>query len=117
MRSFFNPKQNDYEISSQEDLTIPDQALTVEDIINNFSRGGMSIPPVEKGNDEDIDSDDFDFDDIVDAQESLIGSLDNIQSRKKKVSGESLKADGFKGKDEAERSESEDEPGKESALS
>lgn len=50
--------------------TIPDQALTVRDIITRFSRGQMDLPPVETGDSDDIDNSDR-FDDLVDASEAF----------------------------------------------
>lgn len=50
--------------------TIPDQALTVRDIITRFSRGQMELPPLETGESDDIDSSDT-FDDMVDASEAF----------------------------------------------
>ncbi|UPW41453.1 hypothetical protein [Dipodfec virus UA23Rod_1363] len=58
------------EIGDSESETIPDQALTVRDIISRFTRGQIDIPPIETGESDDID-DAVSYDDIVDAAEDF----------------------------------------------
>lgn len=68
MRSFYvNPPQPDFEVVNPESDTIPDQSLSVRDILMRFTRGEISIPPPETGDSDDIDDDHDQFDDLVDA--------------------------------------------------
>lgn len=82
MYSFFNPPVSDFEVTSDKVLTIPDQSLSVRDILHRFTRGQMDIPPIEQGDDDDIYSDDS-FDDLSDAFDSVssgVELLDEIQA-------------------------------------
>lgn len=58
------------EINDAESQTIPDQALTVRQILTNFTRSGIPLPDYETGDPDDIDCD-TSFGDIVDASESF----------------------------------------------
>ncbi|UPW41379.1 hypothetical protein [Dipodfec virus UA06Rod_20] len=58
------------EVGDPTSETIPDQALTVRDIITRFTRGQIEIPPFETGDPDDID-DAVDYGDIVDAAEDF----------------------------------------------
>lgn len=65
-------------------LTVPDQSLSVRDIITRFTRGQISIPPIENGQDEDFD-DAHRFEDITDLTDSItIGN--NIINEQRNVS-------------------------------
>ena len=66
IRKFLDAHTIDHEHLSKEVVTIPDQSLSVRDILNNFTRGSLSIPPVDTSEDDDILLDDS-FDDLVDA--------------------------------------------------
>lgn len=66
VRKFLDAHTIDHEHLSKEVVTIPDQSLSVRDILNNFTRGSLSIPPVDTSEDDDILLDDS-FDDLVDA--------------------------------------------------
>lgn len=66
VRKFLDAHTIDHEHLSKEVVTIPDQSLSVRDILNNFTRGSLSIPPVDTSADDDILLDDS-FDDLVDA--------------------------------------------------
>lgn len=70
MRCFYKPFIPEFEPHSSESETIPDESLTVRDILSRFVRGSMLVPPVEQGDDDDIDQDDQ-FDDLVDAFDSV----------------------------------------------
>lgn len=64
-------------------ITVPDQSLSVRDILTRFSRGQIEIPPIDYGDDDDINSEVTNFDDIVDAQnfmESAKVNLENISN-------------------------------------
>lgn len=66
-KSFYGTHESDFEKLHGDSDTIPDQSLSVRDILYRFTRGSMSIPPIEQGDDEDIDSPDTSFDDLSDA--------------------------------------------------
>lgn len=86
MYSFFNSPVSDFEVTSDEVLTIPDQSLSVRDILHRFTRGQMDIPPIEQGDDDDIYSDDS-FDDLSDAFGSVssgVELLDEMQAQASK---------------------------------
>ena len=70
IRKFLDAHTIDHECLSKQVVTIPDQSLSVRDILNNFTRGSLSIPPVDTSSDDDILSDDS-FDDLVDAFDSM----------------------------------------------
>lgn len=82
VRKFLDAHTIDHEHLSKEVVTIPDQSLSVRDILNNFTRGSLSIPPVDTSADDDILLDDS-FDDLVDAFDcmesgsSLVDELSN----------------------------------------
>lgn len=82
VRRFYSPAEPDYEILNGPSETIPDQSLSVRDILHRFTRGQMVIPPIETGDDEDFDSPDppQTFDDLVDAQEFLMDSRMNLEA-------------------------------------
>lgn len=61
---------NDVEYVDPVSETIPDQSLSVREILTRYKRGDISLPSVETGDDDDIDLDD-DFDDLVDASDAL----------------------------------------------
>lgn len=86
MYSFFNPPVSDFEVTSDEVLTVPDQSLSVRDILHRFTRGQMDVPPIEQGDDDDIYSDDS-FDDLSDAFGSVssgVELLDEMQAQASK---------------------------------
>lgn len=82
VRKFLDAHTIDHEHLSKEVVTIPDQSLSVRDILSNFTRGSLSIPPVDTSEDDDILLDDS-FDDLVDAFDcmesgsSLVDELSN----------------------------------------
>ncbi len=65
---------NDVEYVDPVSETIPDQSLSVREILTRYKRGDLSLSSLETGDDDDIDSDD-DFDDLVDASDALAGAL------------------------------------------
>lgn len=79
VRSFF-----DYNRESEEHLdvttthTIPDQSLSVRDILTRFSRGQMVIPPIDTGEDDDINCETSEYEDLVDAHNSIIDASNNL---------------------------------------
>lgn len=86
VRKFLDAHTIDHEHLSKEVVTIPDQSLSVRDILNNFTRGSLSIPPVDTSADDDILLDDS-FDDLVDAFDcmesgsSLVDELSNAPEK------------------------------------
>lgn len=71
----------DYELVVGKSETIPDQALTVRDIITRFTRGQISIPPIEQGDADDIESS-VSYGDLVDAQSDFEQGVRAFQSLK-----------------------------------
>lgn len=69
IRSFYSPV-GDIETVSEKSETIPDQSLSVKDIMLRYTRGTLNLPPVQTGDDDDIDVD-TDFDDMIDAHQSF----------------------------------------------
>lgn len=61
-----NRGPRDPEVVVGKSETIPDQALTVRDILTRFTRGQISIPPIEEGDSDDIESS-VSYGDLVDA--------------------------------------------------
>lgn len=70
--SFYSAVGNisDFEDNDPVSDTIPDQSLSVRDIIHRYTRGQIEIPPVDQGEDQDIEDSDMDFDSFDDAFES-----------------------------------------------
>lgn len=70
--SFYSAVGNisDFENNDPVSDTIPDQSLSVRDIIHRYTRGQIEIPPVDQGEDQDIEDSDMDFDSFDDAFES-----------------------------------------------
>lgn len=81
--SFYSAVGNisDFEDNDPVSDTIPDQSLSVRDIIHRYTRGQIEIPSVDQGEDQDIEDSDMDFDSFDDAFElshvdpSLFGNL------------------------------------------
>lgn len=69
VRSFWISEAVDAEVITDKSMTIPDQSLSVRDIIMRYRRGDMQLSPIETGDDDNIDGDDYEFEDMVDAQE------------------------------------------------
>lgn len=65
---------NDVEYVDPVSETIPDQSLSVREILTRYKRGDLSLSSPDTGDDDDIDSDE-DFDDLVDATEALSDAL------------------------------------------
>lgn len=81
--SFYSAVGNisDFEDNDPVSDTIPDQSLSVRDIIHRYTRGQIDIPPVDQGEDQDIEDSDMDFDSFDDAFESAYvdpGLFDNL---------------------------------------
>lgn len=70
VNSFWSPPESDFETVVGVSATIPDQSLSVRDILYRFTRGTMELPSVESGDDESFD-DIHHFDDDLDAYESF----------------------------------------------
>lgn len=77
--TFFQPVRDNEKADVTTNFTIPDQSLSVRDILQRFTRGQITIPPIEEGDDDDIDSITNDFDDIVDAYDTIIDAGQNIK--------------------------------------
>lgn len=71
--SFWDKHPSDFEVIDPKSMTIPDQSLSVRDIIQRFTRGQMEIPPVDSGSDDTFDTVvPSDFDDMVDAHQAVV---------------------------------------------
>lgn len=77
IRSALHAQPSEYEVLDKESLTVPDQSLTVRDIISRFTRGQITIPPVETG-DSDTFDDAHDFGDMVDVADAIRVGNDNL---------------------------------------
>lgn len=72
VRSFYDKSfSEDFEAVNPVSETIPDQSLSVKDILLRFTRGTIQLPPIETGEDDDIDSLGESFDDLTDAEYAL----------------------------------------------
>lgn len=80
VRTFYNPPLSDYDFNSDEVVTIPDQSLSVREIIRRFTRDNIPLGDFERGDDEDIDGDDFL--DEIDAFDALRDSTDYLSKQK-----------------------------------
>lgn len=79
-RSFFGEHTPSVEVLDYEHSeTIPDQCLTVREILTQFTRSGRELPDIETGDDDDIDGYDDTYDDIVDAFDARESSVDNLR--------------------------------------
>lgn len=66
--SFWDKHPSDTESVVGKSMTIPDQSLSVRDILMRFTRGQMDLPPIDIGDDDDFDTPiASDFGDMVDA--------------------------------------------------
>lgn len=70
IRSFLHSQSRDTEVLDSVSLTVPDQSLSVRDIITRFTRGQITIPPVEQGDSESLD-DAHEFSDFVDIADAI----------------------------------------------
>lgn len=102
--TFFQPVKDSENLDLKTVITVPDQSLSVRDILMRFTRGQMELPDIDTGPDDDIDSDVNDFEDYVDA-------LDSIDSAKRSMQFESIKNAGNNEdpKEETKQSEVTDE--------
>lgn len=69
--SFYNPPSHDFEPVVHKSETIPDQSLSVRDILLRFTRGSMPIPSIDSGDDDDINRPD-DVSDMIEAQDQVL---------------------------------------------
>lgn len=90
--TFFQPIKDSEHLDVTTDITIPDQSLSVRDILQRFTRGQIIIPPLETGDDDDIDSDTLDFFDPVDALDSINSFKESMKFNNIKNSTESVES-------------------------
>lgn len=75
--SFWDKHPNDFESVSSDTQTIPDQSLSVREILMRFTRGQMEMPPIDEGEDDTFDTPLVsDFDDLVDAHDSVVAGYE-----------------------------------------
>lgn len=82
IRSFFSPQVDHEKVDTKTVITVPEQSLTVRDILTRFSRGQMDIPPIDYGDDDDINAQLSDYDDLVDAHDDIANAQYNIDRLK-----------------------------------
>lgn len=71
--NFFQPIKDSENLDVTTQITVPDQSLSVRDILSRFTRGQMDIPPVITGEDDDINGPVDEFEDLTDALDSIGG--------------------------------------------
>lgn len=72
VRGFFKNRPSvSYQDTVGVSETIPDQSLSVRDILNRFTRGQMTLPPVDYDHHDDFDTPD-DFDPMLDDPFDLV---------------------------------------------
>lgn len=97
-RGFYNYAGRCPEINTDPSKTVPDQSLTVREIISRFTRGQMELGYVDSGDDESLDSDDLRFEDLADASEIVSrGSFLIQELENQRVKDDSEKVDGDPG--------------------
>lgn len=91
--SFYKNGNIHFESNDSIDMTIPDQSLSVREILENFTSGKIELPQIEVGDDEDIDALDS-FDDMIEAQDTLNSFAESVTARRnlEKDSGENIKS-------------------------
>ena len=81
--NFFNPSKDHEVVDTSTEITVPEQSLSVRDILTRFSRGQIEIPPIDYGEDDDINADLSNYDDLVDAQNAIFESQNNLETIKR----------------------------------
>lgn len=76
VRTFYNHVPMPPEHIEGQSQTIPDQSLSVREIIDRYRLGRIDTLPVETGDDDDIDSYGDDFEDLVDANDAFSDGLE-----------------------------------------
>lgn len=84
MRHFLKHKSEQFEKNSTEDMTIPDQSLSVRDILRNYTRDGLSLPSAESGDDDDFETPLNNYEDLVDAKEDIEYYTHTVNVNRKK---------------------------------
>lgn len=79
--SFYSDKVSDFDNNSVTlpSETIPDQSLSVQDILLRYARGDISLASRLDGDDDDIDAPSG-YDDMVDAADDYESSVRNVMS-------------------------------------
>lgn len=79
--SFYSDKVSDFDNNSVTlpSETIPDQSLSVQDILLRYARGDISLASRLDGDDDDIDAPSG-YDDMVDAVDDYESSMRNVMS-------------------------------------
>lgn len=85
VRTFYNHIPMPPEHIAGQSQTIPDQSLSVREIIDRYRLGRIDQLPVDTGDDDDIDSYGDDFEDLVDANDAFSDGVDVISSLQKEV--------------------------------
>lgn len=77
IHSFFDFDKDKEKLDIKTVVTVPDQSLTVREILTRFTSSGISLPPIETGEDEDINLD-TDFEDEFEAQNYINRFSDEV---------------------------------------
>lgn len=91
--TFMQPIKDSENLDVNTKITIPDQSLSVREILQRFTRGTIDIPDIETGYDDDIDSGLNDFEDFVDANDTIGSANRYIMNEKLKNEGAGAKED------------------------
>lgn len=89
--TFFQPIKDSESLDVTTVITVPDEAVSVKDILHRYQRGMIELPPMITGEDEDIDSTLSDFEDFVDAHDAI--NQVNINLKKASIKKASEEAD------------------------
>lgn len=85
VRTFYNHIPQPPEHIDGVSMAIPDQALTVREIIDRYRLGRIDNLPFEEGEDADIDYDGDEFEDMVDAQDAYLHGSSLSESIQREV--------------------------------
>lgn len=102
--TFFQPVKDAEHLDINTRITIPEQSLTVREILQRFSRGTMLPPDIDVGDDDDID------DDIENSYEDIVDAYDSIGQAKRNLYEESIKDAGRHTPETSETKRSEETP-------
>lgn len=85
VRTFYNHVPMPPEHIEGKSETIPDQSLSVREIIDRYRLGRIDNLPIDEGDDDDIDSYGEDFEDLVDANDAFADGVEIFSSSQEEV--------------------------------
>lgn len=86
VRTWFNPPIRRCEVNDQPSMTIPDQTMSIREILDRFARGlplGGQRVPVYNGEDDDLP--DLQHMDLADREEYMESAADELRELKTKI--------------------------------